>query len=105
MEVCMVHLNHPCREIDIWVAQSDSEVAIGKGQGYVTLDELRQMQALIAELENLLSTEREYSVEVVQRNNRFAERIAELEALLKVRNAKIGPTVVRPEFHIDEDYE
>ena len=67
--------------------------------------ELAVAQLRIAELENLLSTEREYSVEVVQRNNRFAERIAELEALLKVRNAKIGPTVVRPEFHIDEDYE
>ena len=67
--------------------------------------ELAVAQLRIAELENLLSTEREYSVEVVQRNNRFAERIAELEATLKVRNAKIGPTVVRPEFHIDEDYE
>ena len=105
MEVCMVHLNHPCREIDIWVAQSDSEVAIGKGQGYVTLDELRQMQALIAELENLLSTEREYSVEVVQRNNRFAERIAELEATLadeRDTNARLQETINRNTVTFDQ---
>lgn len=88
MEVCMVHLNHPCREIDIWVAQSDSEVAIGKGQGYVTLDELRQMQALIAELEATLADERDTNARLQETINRntvtFDQTKGILDALMRV---------------------
>lgn len=43
----------------------------------------------------------EVIAELAQRDT----RIAELEAQLKVRNATVAPAVVRPDFHIEEDYE
>ena len=67
--------------------------------------ELAVAQLRIAELENLLSTEREYSVEVVRRNNRFAERIAELEATLadeRDTNARLQETINRNTVTFDQ---
>lgn len=46
----MVHLNHPCREIDVDEVPAEHE-AHYRGQGYVSLEELRQLAARVQELE------------------------------------------------------
>ena len=45
-----VHLNHPCREIDVWRTTQPEEKRIALRQGYVSLVSLRQ---LVAENERL----------------------------------------------------
>jgi hypothetical protein len=44
-QICLINLNHPCREIDIWLTESQDDVATGRGQGYIPLTELRQIVA------------------------------------------------------------
>ena len=46
----LVHLNHPCYEIDTWYTESDTDIELGRRQGYVSLAELRTMQATITKL-------------------------------------------------------
>lgn len=41
--IIMVHLNHPCREIDIQEGDSAYTVKILKGQGYFSLGYLRNL--------------------------------------------------------------
>lgn len=44
-----VHLNHPCSEVDICDV-SETDLSLMRGQGYVSLDELRSFQAELAAL-------------------------------------------------------
>jgi len=39
-----VHLNHPCREIDVWRTTQPEEKRIALRQGYVSLVSLRQLE-------------------------------------------------------------
>jgi hypothetical protein len=41
MKIIMVHLWHPCREIDVWTVETEEDKAIAISQGYVTLENLR----------------------------------------------------------------
>lgn len=45
MSKIYVHLNHPCSEIDVWVLGEQDSEDIARRQGYVPLEELRQMAA------------------------------------------------------------
>lgn len=38
----MVHLWHPCREIDVWVVTTDEDKRIALSQGYLDLDDIRE---------------------------------------------------------------
>ena len=40
----MVHLNHPCYELDSFYAGSQADADAARGQGYVSLAELRKIQ-------------------------------------------------------------
>ena len=40
-----VHLNHPCREIDVWYVTQPEEAKIAKRQGYIPLTTLRLIYA------------------------------------------------------------
>ena len=51
----MVHLHHPCREIDIWVLDDvNEEVKIARGQGYISLTNLRKMERACRRLVNTI---------------------------------------------------
>lgn len=41
-ETIMVHLDHPCREIDVWITKSDSDFKAATNQGYIPLEYLRK---------------------------------------------------------------
>ena len=58
-EFIWVHLNHPCREIDVWYVTQPEEAKIAKRQGYIPLTTLRLIyaaeelrDAYLEELEN-----------------------------------------------------
>ena len=77
----------PCYQLDSFYAGSQADADDVRGQGYVSIAELRNMQARIAELTATLkkaqSMNRDYLVAERNAAIRFAEmqaRIAELEA-------------------------
>lgn len=49
-QVCMVNIDHPCHGIDVWNAESDEDVRLMRGQGYVPLDEIRKWALRIDQL-------------------------------------------------------
>ena len=51
MGVTLVLLDHPCYGIDVWEAETDEDIEVGRRQGYIPLTELRQMPKRIDELE------------------------------------------------------
>ena len=46
MKAIMVHLWHPCREIDVWVVETEEDKAIALRQGYMELEEVRAAVAI-----------------------------------------------------------
>lgn len=55
-EHVFIHLNHPCWDIDIWVLdEPEIDIPLAKGQGYISLAELRDLKTRIAMLEERIS--------------------------------------------------
>ena len=44
MEKIMVNLYHACTEIDVWAIDTEEQEKIARGQGYVSLKELRDLK-------------------------------------------------------------
>ena len=44
--IWMINLNHPCYEADIWRCENDEEVRQARGQGYMELEDVREIVAV-----------------------------------------------------------
>ena len=52
-KIVMVHLDHPCRGIDIWEV-SENEIRTAKMQGYIALEELKLLREKNRQLQDLV---------------------------------------------------
>jgi hypothetical protein len=46
VDMIMVHLWHPCKEIDVWHVETNEEKAIAIHQGYIALEDIRNAMSV-----------------------------------------------------------
>ena len=79
-----VHLHHACDEIDVWRVTQPEEARIAKGQGYIPLTTLRQLEAeLTAQLERNIEKENVVIRELLAENEALENAGSLLNALLR----------------------
>jgi len=47
----MINLEHPCRGIDVWMVDTEEDEKIAHGQGYISIDEIREIAELSFEID------------------------------------------------------
>ena len=45
-----IHINHPCEEVDLWRVQQPELEKVARGQGYIYIEELRNIVSSHADL-------------------------------------------------------